>query len=47
MEPEANGILANFRCNFYCRKSVETEKREKIVDIEVGISATHQGTELR
>ena len=31
---------------FYCSKSVRIEKREKIVDFEVGISATHQGTEL-
>ena len=46
MEPE-NGILAKFHCIFYYRKSVEIKKREKIVDFEVGISATHQLTELR
>ena len=39
MESESNGILANFRCDCYCRKSVETEKREKIVDFEVGVSS--------
>ena len=39
--------MANFHCNLYCRKSVETEKQEKIVDFEVGISATHQGMELQ
>ena len=41
-----NGILANFRCIFYCRKSVESEKREKTVDFNVGILATHQAMEL-
>ena len=41
-----NGILANFRCVFYCRKLVESKKWEKIVDFNVGISATHQVTEL-
>ena len=42
-----NGILANFRCDCYCRKSVDTEKRERIVDFEVGVLATHNRTELR
>ena len=42
-----NGILANFRCIFYCRKLVESEKREKIADFDVGILATHQVTKLR
>ena len=47
MGVEKNGILGNFRCVFYCRKSVELIKREKIVDFKVRISATHQVTELR
>ena len=50
MEPEAMvfwHIFVAGKFDFYCRKSDETEKREKIVDFEVGISATHQGTELR
>ena len=42
-----NGNLTNFRCIFYCRKSVEIEKWEKIVDFKVGILATHQGMELQ
>ena len=47
MEPEAMVYWQIFVAIFYCRKSVETEKWEKIVDFEVGTSATHQGTELR
>ena len=49
MEPEkmVGSILANFRCPLYCRKSVESEKQEKIVDFDVGILATHQVTELQ
>ena len=41
------GILGNFHCVFYCGKSVELIKPEKIVDFKVRISATHQVTELR
>ena len=47
MEPEKMVIWQTFIVFFFCRKSVEIEKWKKIVDFKVGISATHQGTELR